>query len=64
MNAHFSKRSPGGPNKTGFLGNGQPVHPGPSVSFEFPYDPGQFRESWQTPLTAWLAKGNPLGPKK
>ena len=25
---------------------------------------GKFRESWETPLTAWLAKGNPLGPKK
>ena len=25
---------------------------------------GNFRESWETPLTAWLAKGNPLGPKK
>ena len=25
---------------------------------------GKFRESWSTPLTAWLAKGNPLGPEK
>ena len=25
---------------------------------------GKFRGSWKTPLTAWLAKGNPLGPKK
>ena len=25
---------------------------------------GNFCESWDTPLTAWLAKGNPLGPKK
>ena len=23
-----------------------------------------FRGSWKPPLTAWLAKGNPLGPKK
>ena len=25
---------------------------------------GKFRESRKTPLAAWLAKGNPLGPKK
>ena len=25
---------------------------------------GKFRASWETPLTAWPAKGNPLGPKK
>ena len=24
----------------------------------------KFSESWGTPLTAWLAKGNPLGPEK
>ena len=44
--------------------NGQLVHPGPCVFFEFACDPGQIPWILETPLAAWLAKGNPLGPEK
>ena len=61
MNVDFSEGSRGGAEKTE-TGNLSPRNLEFYSSFRAIL--GNFCESWETPLTAWLAKGNPLGPEK
>ena len=64
MNVNFSGGPRGGAKKTGLLGNGNLSTLDLEFSSSFRTILGNFRGSWGTPLTAWLAKGNPPGPKK
>ena len=80
MNVDFSENSRGGAENAGLLGSAGNHEWGqfgiiwlvtgnqPPRDLEFYSSfrtiPDNFSESWKTPLTAWLAQGNPLGPKK
>ena len=64
MNVHFSEGSPGGARKRLFWETGNLSTLDLEFHSSFRTILGKFRECRETPLTAWLAKGNPLGPEK
>ena len=64
MNVNFSGGPRGGAKKLVCWETGNLSTLDLEFSSSFRTIPDKFRGSWRTPWTAWLAKGNPLGPKK
>ena len=64
MNVNFSGGPRGGAKKLVCWETGNLPPRNLEFYSSFRTIPDKFSESWRTPLTAWLAKGNPLGPEK